>query len=218
MAVKKYNREAYLEITENLSQKPYIYLRDAIFLLECEWYKRVSDDVPDSKSFLDIFEGKYIAIKEKSDLSELLDRAKIPDPFFGLLKDILFSLLILPYNKKWDIQNVTASELEELDNKGIPYAKIEFRVSEEGTISVVSLEDEDKSYDFASIFLFPTPETIGKTKYVAPYFGGEEAYKKELNGIYNIEYEDAIKKYCEDNGIFLNKDATFASADEKDGI
>lgn len=215
MAVKKYDRKAYLEITENLSQKPYIYLRDAIFLLECEWYKRVSEEFSSNKSFLDIFEGKYIAIREKGDLDELLDRAKIPDPFFGYLKDVLFLLLVIPYNKKWDIQNVTAAELEELESKGIPYSKIDFRIGEDGSINVVSTEDEDRSYDFASILLFPTPETIGKTKYIAPYFGGEEGYKKELNGIYNSEYEYAIKKYCEDHGIFLNKDATFAPAEEK---
>ena len=214
MAVKKHSREAYLEITENLSQKPYIYLRDAIFLLECEWYRLVSQDLPSEKSFLDMFQDKYIAIRDKSDLEELLDRAKIPDSFLGFQKDILFSLMIEAYNKKWDIQDVTAADLEDLDSKGIPYAKIDFKIDDKGNIHVVTVEDEDKSYDFSSIFLFPTPETLNKTKYVAPYFGGEEAFKQELKGIYNSEYEMAIKKYCEDHGIFLNKEVTFAEPEQ----
>ena len=48
---KVYDRKTYLEITENLSQKPYIELKDALFLLECEWYRQVSQEVPDTKSF-----------------------------------------------------------------------------------------------------------------------------------------------------------------------
>lgn len=210
MAKKIYDRNAYLEITENLSQKPYIYLKDAIFLLECEWYKQVSEELPDNKTFLTAFEGKYIAIKESSDLDDLFDRVKIPDAFFGYLKDNLFYLLLQPYNKKWDIQDVTRAELDELNSKGIPYAKIDFRIDEQSNIYVVTEEDEDKSTDFSSIFIFPTPETIGKTKYMAPYFGGEEGFKKELKGLYSTEYEDAIKTYCKDNGIFLNSEVTFA--------
>ena len=96
---KVYDRKTYLEITENLSQKPYIELKDALFLLECEWYRQVSQEVPDTKSFLDLFEGKYIAVKDKSDLEDLLDRRKIPDMYFGLLQDSLFLLLLQPYNR-----------------------------------------------------------------------------------------------------------------------
>ena len=92
---KVYDRKTYLEITENLSQKPYIELKDALFLLKCEWYRQVSQEVPDTKSFLDLFEGKYIAVKDKSDLEDLLDRRKIPDMYFGLLQDSLFLLLLL---------------------------------------------------------------------------------------------------------------------------
>lgn len=212
---KVYDRKAYLEITENLSQKPYIELKDALFLLECEWYKQVSQDVPDTKSFLDLFEGKYIAVRDKSDLEELLDRRKIPDMYFGLLQDSLFLLLLQPYNKKWDIQEVTLDDLNDLDSKGIPYAKIDFKIDEQSNIIVVTEEDEDKTSDFSSIFIFPTPEVINKTKYLAPYFGGEEGLKAELKGLYSTEYEDAIRTYCKDKGIFLNKELTFAEPDKE---
>ena len=89
---KVYDRKTYLEITENLSQKPYIELKDALFLLECEWYRQVSQEVPDTKSFLDLFEGKYIAVKDKSDLEDLLDRRKIPDVFWTSSRLTIFAL------------------------------------------------------------------------------------------------------------------------------